>query len=709
MNPAKNDKHWWKYLSVAFVLFALLAPVSGTAASLADEQPLWYSPGSFTGVGNNPSTFCDSEFTNLCFTGHLGGIDAYPINGIAGTTKWQWVAPGGADVALAPPVQLQLSTCPGGCEYLFAAASNGSVYRINAQDGSNAGAVDLRRSIAGVLVCPADSFKAAPTIQLYNRSNVAFQTAPSADGSLVYVITANGCGDHTGNRIYALHASDLSISWVLNADQSIKIDAGLSSCTLAYSTNTLYCGTDLQDGAARQDSIFAVNSIAGRYEWSINDGALLTSPLLSRNGQPLYVANKAGDVFALDGIGNRWVMAVAQPGTILTHLALDTRPDGPGAGRLLAVDSGGRLTLIQDLGDSAQIIWNSYLNSPDISAACPGADARAISAPVFLRGAGSFYVGADDGNIYECDPEADSCSTGGAAKLYLGDCIDPTNHIRHLSLDSSSANGAIDRLMGTSEEDVNGVPRVNRFAVPWRVSNFSADVALAMTGPAEAPPTPCSCYEDDLTVTNNGPNWATDVTVTDGLSNNAVLDPLPPGTGLGLGAPSQGTVDFFPDALVPRIVWSVGDMGPNTTATMSILVRYVPSTSVSILNVAVVSAGEPDPNLSNNSAGVTTVVNSTPCLVSKPALLSPSNGTIGTVRQVPFDWTDVACATRYGIQVRQDSTKGKIADQNQNLLTSQYTTKSLIPGKTYYWRVQACNAAGCSGWTTWWKFEVSSG
>lgn len=91
----------------------------------------------------------------------------------------------------------------------------------------------------------------------------------------------------------------------------------------------------------------------------------------------------------------------------------------------------------------------------------------------------------------------------------------------------------------------------------------------------------------------------------------------------------------------------------------------------------------------------------------KPTLVSPTNGSKSKKRSVALDWTDATCATFYKVLVRQDSQTGIKADSKNGLLDSNYTTKALAKGKTYYWRASACNQFGCSN-SGWWKFNVTA-
>lgn len=99
----------------------------------------------------------------------------------------------------------------------------------------------------------------------------------------------------------------------------------------------------------------------------------------------------------------------------------------------------------------------------------------------------------------------------------------------------------------------------------------------------------------------------------------------------------------------------------------------------------------------------------TPCAGSlgTPWLLAPPAGaTVGT-RQVPLDWTNASCATRYEVVLRLGSIYGTIVDNPQYLASSMYTTKVLTLGRTYYWRVRACMPGKCGAWTGYRSFRIS--
>lgn len=88
-----------------------------------------------------------------------------------------------------------------------------------------------------------------------------------------------------------------------------------------------------------------------------------------------------------------------------------------------------------------------------------------------------------------------------------------------------------------------------------------------------------------------------------------------------------------------------------------------------------------------------------------PTLVAPINQATVTKPRVNLDWSDVGCGVKYKVWVRENSPIGTVVDKNLKLDVSNYRTKALNKGKTYVWRVKACNARGCAK-TVWQTFSV---
>jgi hypothetical protein len=90
-----------------------------------------------------------------------------------------------------------------------------------------------------------------------------------------------------------------------------------------------------------------------------------------------------------------------------------------------------------------------------------------------------------------------------------------------------------------------------------------------------------------------------------------------------------------------------------------------------------------------------------------PSLLNPPNGASGTSCTPTLDWTDSTGATTYTVQVSvsSDFTSTLV---NQVVSSSQYTIPSgvLMSFTKYYWRANATNVNGTSGWSPTWNFTT---
>lgn len=90
----------------------------------------------------------------------------------------------------------------------------------------------------------------------------------------------------------------------------------------------------------------------------------------------------------------------------------------------------------------------------------------------------------------------------------------------------------------------------------------------------------------------------------------------------------------------------------------------------------------------------------------KAKLRTPENGTSVKRPHQTLGWESNACATTYEVTVREGSPEGKVVDSATGLTAAQDKTIALKVGKTYYWRVRACNDAGCGKWSAAWNFQL---
>jgi parallel beta-helix repeat protein len=93
---------------------------------------------------------------------------------------------------------------------------------------------------------------------------------------------------------------------------------------------------------------------------------------------------------------------------------------------------------------------------------------------------------------------------------------------------------------------------------------------------------------------------------------------------------------------------------------------------------------------------------------SIPTLVSPSSGSSGVSISPILSWNAVNGAVSYALQVSTLSTfNTNIIDQTGIAATS-FTASGLVTNTAYYWRVNATNPAGTSGWSSVWSFTTSA-
>ncbi len=95
--------------------------------------------------------------------------------------------------------------------------------------------------------------------------------------------------------------------------------------------------------------------------------------------------------------------------------------------------------------------------------------------------------------------------------------------------------------------------------------------------------------------------------------------------------------------------------------------------------------------------------------LAAPTLTSPANGATGVSSSTPLDWSDVASATGYEVQVASDSAFATIVRSNTTLTSSAWTVSpALSANTTYYWRVRAKDSCGVSAYSATFSFTTAN-
>jgi outer membrane protein assembly factor BamB len=332
---------------------------------------------------------------------------------LKGCLRDQWQAPS-STVLHGDPHVVQLSPLPPSPppNFVFLGGEDGSLYKIDLREPASPPtslSADTRRGS-----CSIDRLLAAPAVQLYYYSNLAFrQDVDSNPGhvsdDVVFVVTSTRCEDTTHNRLIAYWASNLQKKWEFNGPRfageevgPTRMGAGKGGCALDYGNNRLFCTTDAPPGST-QDTLWAFNTVNGQLLWSDNPGgAVISTPVQIANR--LYVVSESGSLWAYnpagDGLGGPsrlWTtpLMVASPGAQITRSLRGELAAGTWQGKLLVVDSNGKLTAVEDKGTSGSILWSITT----------GESAKWVSAPAVLSGPTQSvaFIGRDDGYLQMID------------------------------------------------------------------------------------------------------------------------------------------------------------------------------------------------------------------------------------------------------------------------------------------------------------------
>ncbi len=169
---------------------------------------------------------------------------------------------------------------------------------------------------------------------------------------------------------------------------------------------------------------------------------------------------------------------------------------------------------------------------------------------------------------------------------------------------------------------------------------------------------------------------------------------LSPSTVVG-GASSTGTVTLSGAAPSGGAVVALSDNSAVATVPASVTVPAGSTSRTFTVTTSTVSSQTPV-SISGSFGGATASATLTVNALAAPTLQTPANTATGVAQPVAFDWTDVANAVDYEIQVDNTSTISAPFVANQIVNVSQASIGNL-PAQQLWWRVRARNAAGVFG------------
>jgi uncharacterized repeat protein (TIGR01451 family) len=208
------------------------------------------------------------------------------------------------------------------------------------------------------------------------------------------------------------------------------------------------------------------------------------------------------------------------------------------------------------------------------------------------------------------------------------------------------------------------------------VSNTAvADLSILKAGPAT---TTFNAFVDfTVIVTNNGPNTATNVVISDPTPSNLVFV-----------SNSGGCTTAYP-CTIPSLA---------SNSQVSILSHYrVTADTGTIVNTATVTSSATDPAPGNNSSSSTVAIVKPVTCPQAPVLNAPAANT-AVASPITFSWSSVPGAT-YIVSITTGST-------TQTVSTNTNSTTQNLPNGAYTWSVQANGPSGCSATSSTALFSV---
>jgi outer membrane protein assembly factor BamB len=401
-------------------------PTAGAKAFDVDTLPL--SNGSLYGYGvfveYGPATYTSGEF-----------VMARPMDTVS--TAVQWAYSTGA-TAMAPP-GLRFS---GGASYVYAVSNDYLLHSMNGDDTGGdwspgwkpyqlGGPAQARPPVVSFPVGTALSgaaflgsqdgniyaVDAVNGAEVWKQpiSTTLVQAAPSGyfqpiSGATGLIITGTR-ESSLPNSLVALHKDTGAPVWSFTNSlgqggdgKEIGIISG--SASIHYPSKRAFFGSHTRGGVnGSSDTLWSVDFSSGSpmLQWSLPLGDIEGSPVVW--GNAVYVGTVAGVVYAIDLITPTGTINWSYPigdgavkGFVFPHI-------GTSPLRLL-VSTTGKVTSIEDLGLSSNVVWQ--LTPADI----PGP-----KTPIFVPGTGKILVGSSDGNLYQVDAFSPALRT----QVQLGD------------------------------------------------------------------------------------------------------------------------------------------------------------------------------------------------------------------------------------------------------------------------------------------------
>ncbi len=255
-----------------------------------------------------------------------------------------------------------------------------------------------------------------------------------------------------------------------------------------------------------------------------------------------------------------------------------------------------------------------------------------------------------------------------------------------LNVNSGTPSGTsiTDTITATAANIVPGITTNTASATVIVANANSADMAITKTGTPN-PVTEGTPLTYTLTVTNNGPASATNVTVADMLPTTVTY--LSTSTTQGTCSEAGGSVTCL-----------LGTMANGGTATISILT--LPGTRGVVTNTATVKADQTDPNQLNNTAIQIETITA-PTRITLQSFSAHSGSDKSGARRVVLTWKTGGEAHNLGFNVYRELNGNRVRMNPSVIAGSALLMSGALPkhaGRSYAWIDPSAGVTGTSYW-----------
>jgi hypothetical protein len=167
------------------------------------------------------------------------------------------------------------------------------------------------------------------------------------------------------------------------------------------------------------------------------------------------------------------------------------------------------------------------------------------------------------------------------------------------------------------------------------------------------------------------------------------------------------------NASVARVPGIVSVAGGQTSASFTVTTFAVANNTLVTITAFFDTTTSANLTVTAGAASPTPPPSPTPLASPTPGLAAPSlispaaDARFAPGTNVTFDWSDVAGATSYTIQIDDRNDFPSPLILNQTVAPSQFST-SILPTLTMWWRVRANNVGGSGPWSAVRRFEVKN-